>query len=138
MQLVNGSYKIQDFDVSSLALEFGTPLYVYDGHKIESQIHRLKSAFSSTRIRIKYAAKALTNISILKLVRKSGADVEVVSLQEAAMAVKAGFMPQEITFTPSGVDFAEIEQAVQSGFSINIDNLSSFKKFGEKYGSSYE
>ena len=138
MELVNGSYKIQNLDVSSLAAEFGTPLYVYDGHKVESQLHRLKRAFSSTRIRIKYAAKALTNISILKLVRKSGADVEVVSLQEAAMALNAGFLPQEITFTPSGVAFREIEEAVQSGFSINIDNLSSLKKFGAKYGSSYE
>jgi len=137
MELVNGSYKIQGIDVNELASEFGTPLYVYDGQKIESQIHRLKNAFKGTRLRIKYAAKALTNISILKLVRKSGADVEVVSLQEAAMALKAGFLPSEITFTPSGVHFSEIEHAAQSGFSINIDNLSTLEKFGAKFGSSY-
>jgi diaminopimelate decarboxylase len=137
MEFPSGSLTMQGLELTQIAEKFGTPLYVYDAEKITAQIQRLKNAFSSTNIRIKYAAKALTNISILKLVRKSGAEIEVVSLQEAAMALKAGFTPAEITFTPSGVDFAEIEEAVNSGFLINLDNLSSLKKFGERFGSSY-
>jgi diaminopimelate decarboxylase len=86
---------------------------------------------------VKYAAKALTNISILKLVRSAGAEIEVVSPQEGQLALTAGFLPSEITFTPSGVHFSEIEQAIAAGFSVNIDNLSSLQKFGEKYGSDY-
>lgn len=136
MELSNGTYNIQGVDVIELANQFGTPLYVYDAEKIGSQIERLRNAFSGTRIRIKYAAKALTNISILKLIRKAGAEIEVVSLQEASLAVRAGFTPAEITFTPSGVAFSEIEEAVSAGFSVNIDNLSSLKKFGARYGSS--
>lgn len=128
---------IQGLELTKIAQEFGTPLYVYDGEKITGQIHRLRNAFSKTNIRIKYAAKALTNISILKLIRKAGAEVEVVSLQESAMALRAGFSPREITFTPSGVDFSEIEEAVNSGFLINLDNLSSLKKFGARFGNSY-
>lgn len=137
MEYNNGVYSIQGIPVTELATSFGTPLFVYDGAKITSQIERLRKAFGSTRVRIKYAAKALTNISILKLIRTAGAEIEVVSLQEAALAMKAGFTPSEITFTPSGVHFSEIEQAVASGFSVNIDNLSTLTKFGEKYGASY-
>lgn len=137
MELSAGKYKIQGLEVTELAKQFGTPLYVYDAAKVQSQIQRLQNAFKTTRVRIKYAAKALTNISILKLIRKSGAEVEVVSLQEASLALRAGFTPSEITFTPSGVDFSEIEEAVTSGFSINLDNLSSLKKFGAKYGKTY-
>jgi diaminopimelate decarboxylase len=137
MELSEGRYKIQGLDVTDIAKQFGTPLYVYDGAKVMQQIQRLQKAFESTRIRIKYAAKALTNISVLKLIRKTGAEVEVVSLQEASMALRAGFTPAEITFTPSGVDFSEIEEAVTLGFSVNLDNLSSLRKFGQRYGATY-
>jgi diaminopimelate decarboxylase len=137
MEFSQGSYKVQGLEVTKLAQQFGTPLYVYDGAKIVAQIQRLKNAFSGTRARVKYAAKALTNISILKLVRSAGAEIEVVSPQEGQLALTAGFLPSEITFTPSGVHFSEIEQAIAAGFSVNIDNLSSLQKFGEKYGSDY-
>jgi diaminopimelate decarboxylase len=137
MEFSGSSYSIQGLEFTTLAERFGTPLYVYDASKIASQIQRLRNAFSKTNVRIKYAAKALTNVSILKLVRKNGADIEVVSLQEAALALKAGFQPKEITFTPSGVDFSEIQEAVASGFLINLDNLSSLRKFGAAYGNSY-
>jgi diaminopimelate decarboxylase len=137
MEFSGSSYSVQGIELTKLAERFGTPLYVYDASKIASQIQRLRNAFSKTNVRIKYAAKALTNVSILRLVRKNGADIEVVSLQEAALALKAGFQPKEITFTPSGVDFSEIQDAVSSGFLINLDNLSSLQKFGAAYGNSY-
>jgi len=129
--------QIQGVDLTQIAAEFGTPVYVYDAEKITGQIRRLRNAFSRTNIRIKYAAKALTNISILKLIRSAGAEVEVVSLEEGAMALRAGYSPHEITFTPSGVDFIEIEEAVSSRFLINLDNLSSLRKFGKKYANKY-
>src|SRR5688572_33117686 len=81
MELSQGAYTIQGINVLDLAQQFGTPLYVYDGEKISQQIKTLRNAFSDTDIKVKYAAKALTNISILKLIRKHGAGVEVVSLR---------------------------------------------------------
>ncbi len=93
--------------------QFGTPLYIYDGEKIAHQIKTLKNAFSDSDVRVKYAAKALTNISILKLIRKHGAGIEVVSLGEAHIAMKAGYTSSEIVFTPSGVDFSEIMEGVE-------------------------
>lgn len=133
----NITYCIQGIPVTELARQFGTPLYVYNAQKIESQIKRLKSAYAAADVKIKFAAKALTNVSILKLVRKNGAGMEAVSLGEVYLALKAGFTPAEITFTPSGVDFSEIEEAVSIGTGINIDNLSTLKKFGERFGNTY-
>ena len=137
MELSGGTYTIQGLDVAAIAEEFGTPLYIYDGEKIATQIKSLKTAFSETDVKVKYAAKALTNLSILKLVRKHGAGIEVVSLEEAHIALKAGFTPSEIVFTPSGVDFNEIVNGVSLGLAINIDNLSALQKFGEKYRDTY-
>lgn len=137
MNLVNNVYQIQGLNVADICAEFGTPLYVYDGQKIVQQLQNLKNAFSENQVKVKYAAKALTNISILKLLKKNGAGVDVVSLQEAHIAMGAGFTPDEIMFTPNCVDFSEIVEGVTLGLNINLDNLSVLEKFGKKYGSNY-
>ena len=137
MELTNNTYRIQGIDVAALCKEFGTPLYVYDASKIIHQLKSLKNAFMDTDVRVKYAAKALTNISILKLLKKHGSGVDVVSINEAHLALGAGFVPSEIMFTPSGVDFEEIIEGVELGLNINLDNLSVLEKFGKKYGNTY-
>ncbi|MBK8289703.1 MAG: diaminopimelate decarboxylase [Flammeovirgaceae bacterium] len=137
MELTNGTYTIQGLNVADICKEFGTPLYVYDASKIIEQLKSLKNAFSDTDVRIKYAAKALTNISILKLLKKHGAGVDVVSLQEAHLALGAGFPAHEIMYTPNCVDFEEIVEGVSLGLNINLDNLSVLEKFGKKYGNTY-
>lgn len=137
MELKDGIYSIQSRSVAEVVAQFGTPLYLYDGEKIASQIKCLKTAFSDADVKVKYAAKALTNLSILKLIRKYGAGIEVVSLEEANIAMKAGFTSAEIVFTPSGVDFNEVIQGISMGLAINIDSLSALQKFGEKYKGTY-
>ncbi|HEX6891645.1 MAG TPA: diaminopimelate decarboxylase [Chryseolinea sp.] len=137
MEFSEGNYTIQGLNVLDITQQFGTPIYVYDAEKIVSQIKSLKTAYSGSDVRVKYAAKALTNVSILKLIRKYGVGIEVVSLQEAQLAMRAGFTSREILFTPSGVDFSEIVDGVNLGLAINLDNLSALQKFGEKYRNSY-
>lgn len=137
MELSNNTYSIQGIPVLDICKEFGTPLYVYDAEKIVSQLKNLKGAFSQTNVKIKFAAKALTNISILKLLKKNGAGVDVVSIEEAQIALGAGFSPDEIMFTPNCVSFEEIQEGVRLGLVINLDNLSVLQKFGEQYGASY-
>jgi diaminopimelate decarboxylase len=136
MELLNGSYKIQDVSVTDIAQKFGTPVYVYDATIITRQIESLRSAFRSVDFRVKYAAKALTNVNILKLMRKNGVGVDVVSIEEAHLALHAGYKPEEIMFTPNGVSFQEVTAAVELGVAINIDNLPTLQKFGERYGNS--
>lgn len=118
----------------NLARNFGTPLYVYDGDKIEEKINMLRDAFPEVRMKIKYACKANTNISVLSLMRTLGVEADVVSPQEMHLALKAGFTPDQITFTSSGVGFEEIEECVNHGVLVNVDNLSALEKFGQKYG----
>lgn len=137
MELLQGTFQIQNISLTSLAAEFGTPVYVYDAGKIVQQLKTLKTAFSNSDVKIKYAAKALTNLSVLKLLLRFGSDVDVVSIQEARLALKAGFTPSQIMYTPSGVDFSEITEAVDARLTINLDNLSMLQKFGEKYRDSY-
>ncbi|NNL82690.1 MAG: diaminopimelate decarboxylase, partial [Winogradskyella sp.] len=81
--------------------DFGSPVYVYDSEKIQSQYKRLVNAFSKVdSLRINYAVKALSNISILKLLKSLGSSLDTVSVQEVQLGLKAGFKPESIIYTP--------------------------------------
>ena len=116
---------------------FGTPLYVYHAEKINEQYERLLNAFNGTDARFFYAAKALTNINILKYIKSLGCNIDCSSINEAKLAQKAGFLPQNILYTSNNISFEEIEEARSMGIHINIDSISNLRKFGKKFGHSY-
>jgi diaminopimelate decarboxylase len=117
-----------------IAKDFESPVYVYDSEKIGAQYKRLTSAFSKVKkLKINYAVKALSNISILKLFKTFGAGLDTVSIQEVKLGLKAGFSPEQIIFTPNGVSLEEIEMAAKLGVQINIDNLSILEQFGTRH-----
>lgn len=136
MELKNNEYYIQGLRVLDLCEEFGTPLYLYNADTIKEQLNTLQDAFDGLKVRFKYAAKSLTNLSILKLMRHYGLGLDVVSIQEAMLGLKAGYAPQEILYTPNCVSFEEIKMAVELGVMINIDNISILEHFGHEYGDS--
>ena len=84
---------------------------------------------------INYAAKALSNVNILKYLNNLGAGLDTVSLQEVELGLKAGFNPKNIILHPNGVSIDEIEKVVSYGAQINIDNLAMLEQFGNKHPS---
>jgi diaminopimelate decarboxylase len=125
---------MQGKDLLQLAEQFGSPLYVYDAEKIQSQYNRLTKAFSKVdKLRINYAMKALSNVSILQLLREMGSGLDTVSIQEVLLGLHAGYDPEKIFYTPNGVSLEEIEEVAAMGVQINIDNLSILEQFGTKY-----
>ncbi|SFD32219.1 diaminopimelate decarboxylase [Algibacter pectinivorans] len=123
-----------DNQLLKIAQDFGSPVYVYDAKKIENQYKRLTSAFKNVKkLKINYAVKALSNISILKLLKSLGSGIDTVSIQEVQLGLAAGFSPEQIIFTPNGVSLDEIEEAAKLGVKINIDNLSILEQFGTKH-----
>ncbi|QFZ53401.1 diaminopimelate decarboxylase [Oceanihabitans sp. IOP_32] len=118
----------------NIAKEYGSPVYVYDAEKITEQYKRLTNAFKGVKtVKLNYAVKALSNISILKLFKTLGSGIDTVSIQEVKLGLAAGFLPEEIIFTPNGVSLLEIEEAAKLGVQINIDNLAILEQFGTKH-----
>ena len=119
-----------------IAKDFGGPIYIYDSEKIKKQYKKLELAFKSVKhLSINYAAKALSNVNILKYLNNLGAGLDTVSLQEVELGIKAGFNPQNIIYTPNGVSIDEIEKVVSFGAQINIDSLAMLEQFGNKHPS---
>ena len=117
------------FDVSK---KYGLPVYVYDKNKIISQYSKLRNAFINIdNLHINYAAKALSNINILNIMKDVGCGIDAVSIQEVELALYVGFKTDQIFYTPSGVELSEIKKAFKLGVQINIDNISALKKITE-------
>jgi diaminopimelate decarboxylase len=117
-----------------IAKDFGSPVYVYDSETITTQYKRLTKAFGKVKnLKLNYAVKALSNISVLKLFNQLGSGIDTVSIQEVQLGLKAGFKPEHIIFTPNGVSLEEIEKVSKLGVQINIDNLSILEQFGTKH-----
>ena len=120
--------------LTSIANQFGSPIYVYDAEKMEHQYKRLTQAFQNVpQLRINYAVKALSNVNILSYMHNLGAGLDTVSIQEVKLGLSAGVPAQMIIFTPNGVSLEEIEEAAALGVQINIDNLSLLEHFGSKH-----
>ncbi len=121
-------------DLLEIAREYGSPVYVYNAQKIAGQYKRLQDAFKKVKqVKINYAVKALSNLSVLSYLKSLGAGMDTVSIQEVRLALEAGVLPENIIYTPNGVSIEEIEKAVSLGVQINIDNLSILEQFGTKH-----
>jgi diaminopimelate decarboxylase len=135
MELKKNRYTIGGIPVVDLAKKYDSPLYIYDTDVMIRQYLRITGAFSGTRVKINYACKALTNINVLKLFRGLGSGLDAVSVQEVELGLMAGYAPQDILYTPNCVSIEEIEEAVELGVRINIDNIAILEEFGNKHGS---
>ena len=121
-------------DLLKAADKFGTPCYVYDASKIKKQYDRLINSFKTVKnLKINYAVKALSNLSILKYINYLGAGIDTVSIQEVLLGIKAGFSPEKIIYTPNGVSIKEIIKVSKMGVNINIDNLNMLEQFGSTH-----
>jgi len=135
MQLTSqNNYTIQGIEPAELIAKYGSPLYVYDGGTIRRKVQELQKAFSGIDMKIKYACKANTNIAVLRLMREIGVELDVVSPGEFEIGQIAGYEGKQITFTPSGVPFEEVKNAVEAGALVNVDSIPLLEWFGQTYG----
>jgi diaminopimelate decarboxylase len=118
----------------AIARKHGAPVYVYDAHVISAQYNRLKNAFRKVEhLKLHYAVKANSNLSVLRLMHQLGAGLDTVSIEEVRLGLRAGVAPENIIYTPNGVSIEELEEARSLGVQINIDNLSVLELFGQRY-----
>lgn len=117
--------------LTELAAQHGTPLWVYDAAIIRERIAQLRR-FDV----IRYAQKACSNIHILKLMRAEGAVVDAVSLGEIERSLTAGFRPEGepagIVFTADLIDHATMAAVIQHGIPVNAGSLDMLERVGQQ------
>ena len=80
-----------------------TRCYFYSERLIEEAYNSLVAMDSAYGLEIRYAMKANSNTTILKLLKRLGAKIDASSLNEAIRAQLAGFSLEDITYTTQEV-----------------------------------
>ncbi len=121
---------IQGIPIRKLIEKYEAPLYVYDSRVIVDRYNDFCKAFDVQKLKVHYACKALSNVSVLKLFKSLGAGLDCVSIQEIKLGLAAGFDPADILFTPNNISEKEYDEAVALGVRINVDNIDILEHFG--------
>lgn len=118
---------ISGVDIVELAERFPTPFYVIDEQRIRQRYREFYNAFSKhydkNKIKIKYACKANSSLSVLRILKSEGAGIDAISPGEIFLALKAGFKPEDIIYTGVNRSHEDLEYGYEKGVIINLDSL---------------
>ncbi|MFT3744856.1 MAG: diaminopimelate decarboxylase [Pyrinomonadaceae bacterium] len=126
LEIRNGSLHIDGVNAVDLTREHGTPLFVFSEKRIRHNIDRLKRVQASIPCRLKvcYAAKAMSTMGILKAVKDADCDIEVNSGGELWKALEAGFTGDQSIFNGTSKEVWELENAINAEiYAIQVDSL---------------
>jgi|WetSurMetagenome_2_1015567.scaffolds.fasta_scaffold00165_14 diaminopimelate decarboxylase len=121
-----GSLFFDGFSVKELAEKYDTPLYVLSEKRIRDNYNRLHNALIGNykHLRVYYAAKANSNLTVLKILQSEGAYLDTVSPGEVFMGFSSGFTPDRILFTGTSVRDDELKFLAGANITVNVDSQS--------------
>ena len=136
MKIHDDRISIGNVPVTTLAAEFGTPVYVYDEQKIRANYRRAYSAFARhyPDFKMFYAVKCCNNPAIVNIMRQEGAGVDAASVNEILLAKSVGLGGEDVMFSGNFLSDSDIRQGLESGVIFNLDDPSIFPrllKFGK-------
>jgi diaminopimelate decarboxylase len=122
-----------DANTINLAIQYGTPLYVYNEQMIRNRYNKLKNAINSEyeNNEIHYAVKANSNLAIIKILKSEGASFDCTSLGEVRTCLKVGISPDKILFTGNMFTDEDFKFALEHDVSVNLDSLSQLDRFAK-------
>jgi len=130
MYVRDNALHIGDIKAERLAQRYGTPLYVYDEDVIRRRCTEFVRSIPYEKLKVYYAAKANTNLHILRIMRRLGAGLETVSPGEVLTGFRAGFKSDQILFTCSNIADEELRFLIQNRIMANLDSLNQLEKWG--------
>lgn len=121
-----GSLFFDGFSVKALAEKYDTPLYLLSEKRIRDNYNRLHNALISNykHLRVYYAAKANTNLTVLRVLQSEGAYLDAVSPGEVFMGLSSGYTPDRILFTGTSVRNDELKFLSGANITVNVDSQS--------------
>jgi len=110
----DGELLVGEIPASSVAHQYGTPVFIYDRAILERKYSALRNAIPD-RFAISYSVKANPNPAFLKYFLEKGAGLEIASAGEFYEARSAGCSPENIVFAGPGKTEAELDAVITQG-----------------------
>lgn len=128
----DGTLFAEDVSVVDLVTQYGTPLYIYSAATFKRHFHAFDTAFEGLDHLTCYSVKANSNLSVLKMLAKEGAGMDIVSGGELYRALKAGVPAQKIVYSGVGKRSTEIREALDAEILMfNVESVAELKKINE-------
>jgi diaminopimelate decarboxylase len=128
----NGGLCVEGVALAGLAETVGTPFYVYSAGAMRERLQSLLTAFAGQRLRVFYAAKANSNLAVLRTLHAAGAGIEVVSGGEIRRALAAGVPGSAIVFAGVAKRDDEIRLALELGIAqLNVESVPELERISE-------
>jgi diaminopimelate decarboxylase len=120
-----GELKIGGLTLSSIAADFGTPVYIYDEETLRKRASTMRDAFKRAYpdSQVVYAAKAYGSPAVIRILRDEGLGLDVVSGGELYAGLMAGMPASLMTFHGNNKGRQELIEALDAGVAhIAVDN----------------
>ncbi len=115
---------------------YGSPLYVYQADILRQTIQHITQAFSYPRTQFRFASVTNGNISLLQIFRDEGWGLHANTPGDIYLGLHAGFAPEQIVYSGSNLNRAEMEQVLNWGVkTLNLDSVSQLQLCCEVYHS---
>jgi diaminopimelate decarboxylase len=121
-----GEISIGEVNVSDLANQYGTPLYVFDEADVRKRARDYVAAFTVSDIEtsVHYAGKAFITTKVAQWVNQEGLGIDVASAGELEVALRAGIDPKQIVMHGNNKSVKDLERAIEVGVGrVVIDSL---------------
>jgi len=115
----------------SLVRKYGTPLYVYDGVKIQRNYQKISHFIPYLPKEIHFPLMCNSNPDILVLVLKLGGHVQANSIPEYQIARIAGFSKESISVTTTNMSREDMIFYLKEGLQLNLDSIEEVERYGE-------
>jgi diaminopimelate decarboxylase len=127
---------IENTSILSIVKKNETPFYLYSENQIKENFLNFAKTFRNINPLICFAAKANTNLTIMRILGKLGSGADVVSGGELLKALKAGIKANKIVFSGVGKTEEELKLAIRKKILlINVESESEailIDKIGKK------
>ena len=118
-----GQLFAEEVALKDVADTYGTPTFVYSKATLERHANAYINSFETMSGLVCFSVKALSNISILKTLKKSGCGFDIVSGGELHRALLAGADPKKIIFSGVGKSKEEMAAGIEANIlSFNVES----------------
>jgi diaminopimelate decarboxylase len=131
----NGALHAENVPLAKIALEHGTPTYVYSKAQLLHNFAGYARPCLGRDALVCYAMKANSNLAILDLLARQGAGFDIVSGGELLRVLAAGGDPAKVIFSGVGKTVAEIELALDKGIlCFNVESIPELHRINQVAG----
>jgi diaminopimelate decarboxylase len=122
----------EDVALSDIAMQHGTPCYVYSRATLERHWRAFDEALADIDHLVCYAVKANSNLAVLNVLARLGSGFDIVSVGELERVLTAGGDPHKVVFSGVGKRDDEMRRALEVGIHcFNVESKTELERLNQ-------